>query len=218
MYAERYRSGQLNPGSLGLSVSIVGGLIAAGMLSSTVIETFVPPVKPLVVYPVTPETPPPPEIKLKPEVTTEAPVPTAPTPKIAIPTEPERMPVSEPDPGPPPSLGAGEGTGTAVIDPPKPSPPVLTSAKADPRYAGDFQPLYPPAEQRAGNEGVVTLRVLIGTDGRVRDVERIASPSDAFWRTTEQRARARWRFKPATRDGVAYESWMTMTVRFKMDS
>jgi protein TonB len=218
MSAGRYRSGQLNPGSLGLSVSIVGGLIAAGMLSTTVIETFVPPDTPLTVYPVTPEPPPPPERKLKPEVKTQAPVPTAPDPIVTTPTEIVRPPVAPPLPGPVITAGTDEGTGAVVIDPPKPAPPVLTGADVDPRYAGDFQPLYPPAEQRAGNEGVVTLRVLIGVDGRVREVERITSPSEAFWRVTEQRARAKWRFKPATRDGVPYESWKTMTVRFRMDT
>ena len=220
MYADRYQPQKVDGRSLSLSVSIVGGLIAAAMLGNTVVEVIKRD-KPLTVYTVTPEPPPPPEIKLKPEVETKAPVPTTVEPKVTTPVEPDRSWTVEPDPGPPVTLGEGvgilEGAGTVVVDPPKPPPPVLTNADADPRYLRDFQPVYPAEERRAGNEGLVTVRVLIGVDGRVREVRRLASPSDAFWRVTEQRALGKWRFRPATRDGAPFESWRTMTVRFRLE-
>ena len=214
MYAQRYQSGKLNPGSLGLSLGIVGGLVAAGMLSSTVIKTVIAPDDVLELVPVAPVTPPPPERKLKPEVETKVVTPTVIEPRVPVPTQTEQPIFRETPPGPVIDAGAIEGTGSAVIDPPKPPPPVLTRADIDARYARDFQPIYPPAEQRAGTEGVVSLRVLIGVDGRVKQVEKLASPSDSFWRVTEQRALSKWRFTPATRDGVPYETWKTMTVRF----
>ena len=93
---------------------------------------------------------------------------------------------------------------------------MLTPAGIDDHYANAFQPPYPAAEQRAGQEGVVTVRVLIGVDGRVRQVEQVAAASDAFWRVTERQALGRWRFRPATRDGVPVEQWKTMTVRFRL--
>jgi protein TonB len=221
MYADRHGTQQLNPTSLTLSVGIVGGLVAAAMLSSTVIERIARD-KPLIAYPVR-ETPPPaplpPEVaKLEPR-TTPRPAPPVDAPEIRVPTEAPTDSWVEPGPIAPVDFGAGSGNGTgggAVIDPPKP-PPVLVRADVDPRYLRDFQPVYPAAERRAGNEGVVTLKVLIGVDGRVREVERVAAPSDAFWRVTEDRARSKWRFTPATRDGVAYESWRTMTVRFRLE-
>lgn len=58
--------------------------------------------------------------------------------------------------------------------------------------------------------------MLIGTDGRVKQVERVSAASEAFWQATERQALSRWRFRPALRDGVAVESWRTMTVRFEM--
>lgn len=222
MYADRYNSRGINPGSLSLSVGIVGGLIAAGMMTSTVISDVIRERPPLETYEVPREVPPPDEVKPEPEVEARAPVPLTPEPLVPAPAEPDRAPIAQPDPGPIDMGGSGggtaEGTGAAPVDPPKPPPPVLTRADVDPRYARDFQPIYPAAEQRAGSEGVVSLRVLIGVDGRVRQVERLASPSDAFWRVTEQRALSKWRFTPATRDGIPYESWKTMTVRFRIDA
>ena len=62
------------------------------------------------------------------------------------------------DPGPP----------ARPADPPP--LPKLVFAELDPRYAGAFQPDYPASEQRREIEGVVKVRVLIGTDGRVKAV------------------------------------------------
>ena len=119
-----------------------------------------------------------------------------------------------------PIPGPAEGTGgdpLTILPQPTPTPtPVLTGATMDPRYARDFQPPYPPAEERAGREGLVAVRVLVGSDGRVRRIERVAAASDAFWAATERQALARWRFRPATRDGVAIEAWRELTVRFVM--
>lgn len=94
--------------------------------------------------------------------------------------------------------------------------PKLAEATVDPRYADQFQPDYPPFEQRNEVEGAVKVRVLIGTDGRVKAVEQISSASPGFFTETRRRALSKWRFKPATRDGVPYESWQVMTVRFEL--
>jgi protein TonB len=116
--------------------------------------------------------------------------------------------------GPPP-VPLGDGGGTA-LDPPTPPPPPFRAAESDPRFMKDFQPAYPSIEQRAANEGTVAVRVLIGTDGRVKDVQKISATSDAFFEATRRQALSRWRFRPATRGGVPEESWKTMRVRFQM--
>ncbi|MGB3319354.1 MAG: energy transducer TonB, partial [Sphingopyxis granuli] len=94
--------------------------------------------------------------------------------------------------------------------------PALVAAAVDPRFAGTFQPDYPAREQRAGIEGVVRVRVLIGTDGRVKAVELVSTDDPAFFEATRKRALSKWRFKPATRGGVPEESWKEMTVRFQI--
>ncbi len=120
-----------------------------------------------------------------------------------------------PDTLPPIEKPAAAGP-TTVIDPPKPVP-ALIGASTDPRYAQDFQPEYPSQEMRAQRDGLVTLRVLIGTDGRVKAVEQVSATSDAFFAVTKRQALGKWRFRPATRGGVAEESWKTMTVRFRIE-
>jgi protein TonB len=123
------------------------------------------------------------------------------------------------DVAPPPQpfdLAGGE-----TIPPPRiapPPPPVRTEPEFDPRYAGDLQPPYPPAEERAQREGSVRVRLTIGADGRVRAVQRLAASSEAFWIATERHAKSRWRFRPATLDGRPVESSKVMTVFFRIEA
>ena len=216
MYADRHAPKPIDRGSLTLSIAIVGGLVAVAALSNTVIDVIRHD-SGITVIPVAPVPPPPPP-NPDPEARHADPMPSHPIQvDPVVPTIPFDPPFrTSPDPGPPPIPGTGDGGGV-VVDPPKPPPPILRGADVDGRYARDFQPVYPNEERRAGREGVVTLKVLIGTDGRVREVARIAAASDAFWRVTQDRALAKWRFRPATRDGVPYETWKTMTVRFRLE-
>lgn len=109
---------------------------------------------------------------------------------------------------------------TVAINPPRPigppKEPVRIAAVIDPRVP--LQPAYPPSEQRLGNEGAVVVRVLVGTDGRVKAVEKVKAESEAFFRSTERQALRYWRFRPATVDGKPVESWQVMTVRFEMSA
>lgn len=146
-----------------------------------------------------------------------APVPrTASTPDVVDPVVPT-VPLAEgwadpgpsiPDPGP-----VDPGPPARPVDPPLPK---LVLADVDPRFAGSFQPDYPAREQRGGIEGAAKVRVLIGTDGRVKAVELVSTDSPGFFEETKRRALAKWRFKPATRGGVPEESWKVMTVRFEI--
>lgn len=106
--------------------------------------------------------------------------------------------------------------GTEAFLPPVAPQPVLMDARINPRYAGALEPAYPPGMIRAEREGVVTIRVLIGIDGRIKDVMAIRADDDEFLEATRKQALAKWRFLPATRDGVPVESWREMTVRFEL--
>jgi periplasmic protein TonB len=119
----------------------------------------------------------------------------------------------EPPQQPPIDLGTGGG-GKEIVDPV--TVPVLIKATGDPRFDRDRQPPYPPALERLEIEGSVTIRVQIGTDGRVTAVELIKTDDPAFFASTRDWALKRWRFKPATRDGVAVTSWLTRTVHFRI--
>lgn len=151
--------------------------------------------------------PQPPQAEPRPSATTTT---VSPLPPVAA--DPPSVP-----PAPPLTPPSGSGAGVAVaVDPPVPPRPALVAAAVDPRFAGTFQPDYPAREQRAGIEGVVRVRVLIGTDGRVKAVELVSTDDPAFFEATRKRALSKWRFKPATRGGVPEESWKEMTVRFQI--
>ncbi|MEJ7926048.1 TonB family protein [Sphingobium sp. AN641] len=112
---------------------------------------------------------------------------------------------------------AGTGGSGGVIVPLDP-PPVLVEPAIDPRHAAAFQPEYPGMMIRQGVEGKVTVRVTIGADGRVIDVERLAATSEAFWIETRRHALRKWRFRPATRDGVAVGGTKVLTVHFRLEN
>lgn len=110
------------------------------------------------------------------------------------------------------SLGHGPGP---IVDPtPIKLEPIFKSARFNPRYNDVLQPTYPPGMIRNSIEGAVTVKVLIGPDGRVKDVQAIRVDEQEFLVATRKQALGKWRFLPATRDGVAIESWREMTVRF----
>ncbi|MBY8824869.1 TonB family protein [Sphingomonas colocasiae] len=138
---------------------------------------------------------------------------------------PVKPPIAEPTTGfrvpdiPIPPTGSILGP---IADPAPPPPlphvPVFKGSQVDPRYAGTLQPPYPPGKIRSGEEGVVVVRVLVGPDGRVKDVQKVEAADEVFFRATAEQAMKRWRFTPATSDGTPVESWRTMTVRFKLDT
>lgn len=128
------------------------------------------------------------------------------------------------------SEGPRIGGETTSVDPPPPNipyfetvppparQPVLTSASADPRYADAFQPAYPPAKLRLGEEGSCTVRVTIDVRGRVTSASAVRSSDPAFCAPTERQALSKWRFRPATRDGVAIATEKELTVQFRMQN
>jgi periplasmic protein TonB len=113
-------------------------------------------------------------------------------------------------------LAGGFGNGGIIEEPPIKVEPVFKNARFDPRYASTLQPTYPGDMIRAGMEGTVTVRVLIGTDGRVKAIEAVRADDESFLATTRKQALGKWRFIPATRDGAPVESWREMTVRFQL--
>ena len=104
-----------------------------------------------------------------------------------------------------------------VPTPPPAADPVITKVMRDPKYVRAFQPDYPAAMQRQEVEGRVSVKVLVGTDGRVKQVQILSATDPAFAEATRRQAMSSWRFKPATRDGVAQEEWFTTSVIFKLD-
>ena len=114
---------------------------------------------------------------------------------------------------------ASAGTGEAIVGdlaPAQIGPPREPLLVAPRMISRAVQPPYPPAMQRLGIEGAVTVRVLVSSDGQALRIEAVSVDQEAFFAATRAWALKHWRFAPATRDGVPYEEWRTMTVRFTM--
>jgi protein TonB len=205
---------RLRPGSLGLTLLTTGVFVSGLFFLNPHVARIIE--DPLHVIELTPPPPPPQPDK---------PIEHKQLPQKATPYVPPTHPdVPLPDnhhvdftPTPPgPAFPETGGTAAVIPEAAKPAP-VLIGVNLDPRYASYLQPPYPAEESRAGKAGRVTLRVLVGVDGRVKDVEKVSAASDAFWDATRRQALSKWRFKPATRDGVPYEAWKVMNVSFVLN-
>jgi protein TonB len=94
--------------------------------------------------------------------------------------------------------------------------PVINAAAVDPHHPLT-QPTYPMASRRLTEEGAVFLDILVGADGHVRDAR--VSRSSGFERLDRaavSEALQHWRLHPATRNGSAFEQWLTLKVVFRL--
>lgn len=209
-----YNGGVRSP--IGIGAAIAVHMLVAGVVFLIPPEVYTPYIPTITIGRPIPIDPPPPENKAETK------------PKVELKqTQPDPfLPTSETEarPGDGPVIGGdvrtwgdgGSGGGTTIIDPPIQPEPVLVEPGIDPRSIAGFQPDYPAAMIRMAEEGKVVVRVTIGVDGRVIDIERLSATNEAFWLATQRHALRKWRFRPATRDGVAVTGTKTLTVHFRL--
>ena len=211
-----YEPKRLSPTSFAIVIALHGAAITALALAKTVIVTDENP--PTVVRFIEEKQDPPPIPEKTQE--TEKQLPVQHESVVNVPEREVDLPVNtgvEVEVGPRiPVIPVGPaGPTTVVVDPPKPAP-IRLDAEIDPRFADRLQPPYPPSEERAGQEGQVRIRVLIGANGRVKAAEKLFATNDAFYRAAERQALREWRFKPATVDGRPVESRKVFTLQFEL--
>jgi protein TonB len=93
-----------------------------------------------------------------------------------------------------------------------PAPPVFVPATSKRKS----DPPYPKIAQRRGWEGTVLLEVDVSENGRPRSVKVIGSSGRQLLDQAALRDVQSWLFNPATRDGKAVDSTMTVTFKFKL--
>jgi protein TonB len=77
-------------------------------------------------------------------------------------------------------------------------------------------PAYPPAARAGRFEGVVDLRVRVGEDGAVQELEVLRCDRGRLGFEESALAAVRtWRFRPAERDGLVVEAVTTLRVAFR---
>ena len=97
-----------------------------------------------------------------------------------------------------------------------PSPSIRTGAAIQPG-ASCAKPDYPSASRRLEEEGTVSLKFLIGADGRVlqADIEK----TSGFPRLDEaaRNALSKCQFRPGTIDGKAEQSWASIKYTWRLE-
>lgn len=214
------KPGDKSPADTSSAASLAAQAIA--QQAQVIEEPEAPPAEPEVEQPVQEQEPPPPAEK-------PAPAPAK--------TEPERKPAPAPEPTaimslPEASLAVDK---PAASKPEAKAPPVEeTAAPAQPAVqAGDIVPLqsvdvepqilkridptYPDSARRFRIEGTVTVNMLISETGEVIDARTVRGIKGypVFERAVESAVR-KWRFRPATKDGVPVKVWKVESFGFKL--
>lgn len=212
-YVDLDRRERLSPSGLGVAILMSGGVLAAiaSMGADAIPALHRDDI--LRIFPIAQPAPPPDQAVEKPRTAAPDPGP------ITIESRPPDLPpltggTAQTGITLPPLPPLPPGTGTGPVDPPH--VPVRIVASTLPGYRTAFQPPYPSGLIRAEIEGKATVRVLIAVDGRVKAVEAVRADHEDFLEATRVQALRKWRFKPATVDGVPVESWKEMTVSFVM--
>lgn len=180
----------------------------------------------------------------KPVITKTTFIPLPPPPDPPKPQPPVRQqaqvqpPVSHVDNPPPlipkPSIGPSFDPGPSIIDvvpdigpalesklpPPTLPPPIPAVVRSAPRAttpADLLRPPYPESKRRTEEEATLRLRLGVDERGRVTSVEPIGNVDSAFLASARSHLIRYWRYKPATEDGRAVASTITITLRFELE-
>lgn len=171
---------------------------------------------------------------IEPPITTiNIPTPVDPAPR----PRPIRHPVSDPitmpqSPDPIPRIQEGPtvntgpiGTGpiieggTSIVSGPS-NPIKFVPVRHDPQLLTPFselRPPYPASKLASEEEAVLRLRLTIDSGGRVVAVEPVDRADRVFFDAARRYMMARWRYAPATEDGRAIGSSLTVTLKFMLD-
>ena len=129
---------------------------------------------------------------------TDTPTPVPPT---ATPVPPTATPIPL---TPTPSVREGD----IVVAGPGVIPPVVIYQE---------QPKYPPVAERLRTNGLVEAEALIGVNGLVEEIRitKVEGGNVGFENATEE-AINKWRYKPATKNGVRVRTWILIRVPFEL--
>lgn len=167
------------------------------------------------VDPVEPPLPPPPAL-----------APPSASPSSMIDTPPLIVPVPQPMPQPLdhglPTTYVAPFAGDAMV--PLPTPFVVPQPAAVIRKAArfatpadDVRPPYPETMRRLGEEASLRLALEVDSRGRVISVEPVGKVDPLFLDAARRHILRRWRYQPATEDGVGIASRITVTLKFELE-
>jgi TonB family protein len=98
-----------------------------------------------------------------------------------------------------------------IVSAPPPKPSVITRASP----VSQIAPKYPESARTVGATGRVVVRVVVGTDGKVRTASIANSFGNPACEAAALAAAQQWEFTPATKDGVPFEQQLAIPFDFK---
>jgi protein TonB len=212
-YAEEQGGSRLR-GGVAVAVVVTHLLLIAGVLvqrpqpappqPEALMVTMIP-------APEQPLAPPPPVPKVEktpPVLATTRRVEAAPKAPV-IPPEPQQT--AEVVPDAPPSPPA------PVAPPSPPAPAAVVPPNVRAAYANNPQPVYPSASRRLNEQGISRLRVLVGADGRVQNLELEKSSGFARLDAAAMTAVRDWKFAPARQGESAVPAWVLVPINWKLE-
>jgi TonB family protein len=175
--------------------------------------------------------PTPPPTPVPTEVPTEVPTPEPTEEPTEVPTPvptpvPTEVPTVVPTPvAQPPAASEPQPADTARVAA-RDEPPSDSVQRGDivalgpdverPRLINRVSPIYPAAARRMRVRGVVRLQALVGTDGTVEEMTIQQVPREGLgFATSVEDAIKKWRFEPATKDGVPVRVWLPIAIPFQ---
>jgi periplasmic protein TonB len=159
------------------------------------------------------------------------PAPVPPAPKQPVARKPERVMAPAPQPVAVAQSTPSPEAPTGIASPQPPAPPEAAPVAAAPTaaparvelpssdadYLQNPKPAYPAASRRLGEQGKVTIRVLIAADGSVQSASLARSSGFSRLDDAAMAAVLKWRFVPGKRDGVAQAMWHQIPVNFVLE-
>lgn len=175
-----------------------------------------------------------------------APPPPVVAPAVTLPRKAAAKPVASTALPPPtlqpvPNAEPAPNAPTAVVSPPAPLPPItapqaaaavpaptgaVAAAPASPRvelpssdadYLQNPKAPYPGISKRLGEQGTVSLRVLVGIDGSAQKIEVLRSSGYDRLDRAAFAAALKWRYNPGRRGGVPEAMWTQTSVIFSLE-
>jgi len=117
------------------------------------------------------------------------------------------------EPSPAPVVAAQAPAAPATPAPAQPSGPRVVSGV---EYVRAPQPVYPSLSRRMGEQGVVTLRVLVNEQGRAEQANVQQSSGFSSLDEAGRQAAMRALFKPYLEDGKAIPVYVIVPINFRM--
>jgi len=195
---------------LALFYALQHGLLthAVQILPKEVMMTFVEP-------PAVKAEPPPKPLPMKKLTTVQVPVPVVPRiiPAVEIPAEVHQITTQAAPPAPQPAVVAAK-----VETTPAPAAPAQPKQISAVEYVRAPQADYPAMSRRMGEEGKVTLRVLVNEKGQAEKVDVQKSSGSNRLDEAAKVAILRAIFKPYLEDGRALTVIATATISFSLSS